>query len=221
MPIPISPILRRTLIRDEVYDSLKTWIIQGALRPKEKLSDKELATRLGVSRTPIREALRRLEDEGLVETAANRWTRVKGATLRDAEQIYPVILSLELLALDLAFADLSSTYLGTLEEANGTLRRAVQTSDIRAAVRADTSFHRVIVEAAVNSELASIVEHLKNKYQRIELAYFSRAQSLLASTDEHQKVIDALTAKDRREARAALTENWRASLDRLQTPGGR
>lgn len=221
MPIPISPILRRTLIRDEVYDSLKTWIIQGALRPKEKLSDKELATRLGVSRTPIREALRRLEDEGLVETAANRWTRVKGATLRDAEQIYPVILSLELLALDLAFADLSSTYLDTLEEANGTLRRAVQTSDIRAAVRADTSFHRVIVEAAVNSELASIVEHLKNKYQRIELAYFSRAQSLLASTDEHQKVIDALTAKDRREARAALTENWRASLDRLQTPGGR
>ena len=78
MPVPQTDVLSRTFIRDDVYVSLHDWIVRGELEPGEKLKDKELAAQLGVSRMPIREALRKLEDEGLVETAANRWTREIG-----------------------------------------------------------------------------------------------------------------------------------------------
>src|SRR5207248_3505224 len=77
MPIPQTEIrLTRSLARDEAYEKIRDWIIDGTLRPGELLRDQEIAQSLGVSRTPMREALRRLEDEGFVETALNRWTRV-------------------------------------------------------------------------------------------------------------------------------------------------
>ena len=77
MPLPSNnrPILRPS-IREEVYDTLLSWIMDGVLKPGEKILDKDLASHLGVSRTPVREALRRLEDKHLVESAANRWTRI-------------------------------------------------------------------------------------------------------------------------------------------------
>ena len=103
MPIPQTKILNRTFIRDDVYQSLREWIVRGDLEPGEKLKDKELAAQLGVSRTPVREALRKLENEGLVETSANRWTKVAPITIQDAERIYPIIQKLEELALILAF----------------------------------------------------------------------------------------------------------------------
>ena len=99
MPIPYdAKQLNRSLMRDEVYSTLLQWIMEGELRPGEKLLDTELAENLGVSRTPVREALRRLEDKALVEAAANRWTRVTKITVDAAELIYPIIWSLEPLA---------------------------------------------------------------------------------------------------------------------------
>ena len=88
MPIPESgPKISRTLARDDAYNKLRGWIIDGTLKPEEVLHDQHIAALLGVSRTPVREALRRLEDEGLVETALNRWTRVAALDLnRTAEQ---------------------------------------------------------------------------------------------------------------------------------------
>ncbi|WP_022667480.1 GntR family transcriptional regulator [Desulfospira joergensenii] len=77
MPLPANnnPI-ERPSIREEVYKKLLTWIMEGVLKPGEKIVDKELALHMGVSRTPVREAIRRLEDQDLVESAANRWTRI-------------------------------------------------------------------------------------------------------------------------------------------------
>ena len=107
MPLPrIAKKMSRTLARDEAYEKLRGWIIAGRLCPGETLRDQDIATALGVSRTPVREALRRLEDEGLVETALNRWTRVASLDLEEAAETYAVVEALELLALELAFAHL-------------------------------------------------------------------------------------------------------------------
>ena len=103
MPLPQSESkLSRTLAREEVYGRLRAWIIDGRLRPGELLRDQDIAATVGVSRTPVREALRRLEDEGLVETALNRWTRVAPIDVGKAAEIYAIVEALELFALETA-----------------------------------------------------------------------------------------------------------------------
>ncbi|MGF1523457.1 MAG: GntR family transcriptional regulator [Leptolyngbyaceae cyanobacterium] len=129
MPIPQTATLNRVFLRDNVHQSLLRWIIEGVLEPGEKLKDKELAAQLGVSRTPVREALRKLEDEGLVETAANRWTRVAPIALQDAERIYPIIQALETLALTLAFPKLSALNMCQMRDANHQLKAALSSND--------------------------------------------------------------------------------------------
>ncbi|MEM1240635.1 MAG: GntR family transcriptional regulator [Cyanobacteria bacterium P01_H01_bin.26] len=219
MPIPQTDVLSRTFIRDDVYVSLRDWIVRGELEPGEKLKDKELASRLGVSRMPIREALRKLEDEGLVETAANRWTRVAPITLGDAETIYPIIQKLEELALELAFPKLSPQHIQKMQTANGDLKTALGQNNPHGAVVADTAFHQVLADIADNLELRAILNRLKAKYQRIELAYFSEASLLLASFEEHRMLLSALKTKNLEAAHRALARNWQASIERLRSLG--
>lgn len=95
--------LRRTFVRKEAYHLLRDWIVKGKLEPGQKLRDKELAERLGVSRTPIREALLRLEDEGLVQTKANSTTLVAPLDLHNALNLYSIVWTLEGLAMKQAF----------------------------------------------------------------------------------------------------------------------
>ena len=219
MPIPQIEALSRTFIRDDVYISLRDWIISGALEPGEKLKDKDLATQLGVSRTPVREALRKLEDEGLVETAANRWTKVAPVALSDAENIYPIIQTLEKLALTQAFSHFSEQHLRTMTMANNNLKLALEQNDPHAAVMADAAFHQILTDAANNAELSHLLTQLKTKYQRIELAYFSQTSLLLASFTEHQTLISALKANNLEVAQQALIANWQGSIQRLRDLG--
>ena len=219
MPIPQIDVLNRTFIRDDVYVSLRDWIVSGELEPGEKLKDKELAAQLGVSRTPVREALRKLEDEGLVETAANRWTRVAPITVRDAENIYPIIQQLEDLALTLAFPHLSAQHLEAMKTANNDLKAALKQNNPHAAMVADTAFHQPLIDTANNLELTTLLDQLKTKYQRIELAYFSEADLLLASFKEHQLLVSAIKAQDLTAAHQALKSNWQSSIERLRHLG--
>jgi DNA-binding GntR family transcriptional regulator len=216
MPIPDVEALNRMFIRDDVYQSLREWIVSGNLKPGEKLRDKELAARLGVSRTPVREALCKLENEGLVETAANRWTKVAPINLKDAEQIYPIIQKLEELVLTLAFPRLSSEHIEAMQKANDDLKAASNNQDPHAAMSADAVFHQTLIDLADNVELSSILAQLKLKYTRIEFAYFSNSDLLLASFEEHQLIITALKAKNFEAANQALNNNWQASIERLR-----
>ena len=213
--------LNRTFIRDDVYASLREWIVAGQLEPGETLKDKDLSALLGVSRTPVREALRKLEDEGLVETAANRWTKVAPVTLQNAEHIYPIIQSLETLALTLAFSHLTEEHLLDMQKANDDLEAALKSGDAHAAVGADTALHQVFIGAAENPELESLLEGLKTKYKRTELAYFGDARLLEASHGEHQALLAALEKGQLEAARECLIHNWQASVQRLRASGER
>lgn len=221
MPIPQTQILNRTFIRDEVYESLREWIVYGNLEPGEKLKDKELATQLGVSRTPVREALRKLEDEGLVETAANRWTRVVPVTTEDAERIYPIIQKLEELALNFAFPKITVQHIQSMQNANNQLKAALLSNDSQAAMSADELFHQIFIDVANNTELSTILQQIKTKYKRIEFAYFSDANLLLASFEEHQMLIAALKTKNFEAGNLALASNWLASIERLRISGAK
>lgn len=216
MPIPDTAVLSRSFMRDDVYQSLRKWIVSGELKPGEKLKDKELAAHLGVSRTPVRESLRRLEDEGLVETSPNRWTRVALVSREDAENIYPIIQQLELLALSQAFPHLTDSHVESMRNLNNQLSDALEDNDAEEAADIDARFHQVLIDTADNTELSSILEHLKIKYHRIELAYFTSSEAMLASVEEHSMLVSALEGRDLEKAKIALSRNWHASIERLR-----
>src|SRR5512146_1047838 len=103
MPVPErAEAVERVCLRDAAYDRLRAWILDGTLAPGEPLRDEALAEALGMSRTPIRDALHRLEEDGLVFTAATRRTYVSEVTIKQAREIYPILGALEAVAVRLA-----------------------------------------------------------------------------------------------------------------------
>ena len=136
----ITPI-KRTLMRDEVYDLLLKWMVELRLEPGAKLRDAELAGQLGVSRTPVREAIRRLEDQGFVETSAASWTRVAQIDTDQARQLYPIIKTLQELALECAFDTIDDSTIQRMATINDELRQAVSVADFLGASEADFRFH--------------------------------------------------------------------------------
>ena len=202
MPIPPSiQTLERPILRESVYQQLR---------------DQELAERLGVSRTPVREALRRLEDEGLVETAKNRWTRVRPVYLDEAEQIYPIRAVLDSLALKLAFPHLTKAHLSAMREANVRLKAALKSADIPAAVQADSAFHEAYLRSCGNLELIEIIRGLHLKYHRLERTYFGSPKLGLVSVQEHTAILEAIAAGDAEAAQQRLHRHFHNALARLK-----
>jgi DNA-binding GntR family transcriptional regulator len=216
MPLPNSiDRIDRQLIRERVYDTLRDWIVRGLLEPNEKMRDVELADRLGVSRTPVREALRRLEDEGLVQTQANRWTRVSPVDVEDARRLYPILWSLECLAARLAGPRLEARDLDEMAQANDRLAQALSGKNATDASAADRDFHQIFVRRSGNPELIKIIEDLKVKMRRLENAYFGGPLVAQRSVAEHKRILNALRKKDVEGTVLAVEDNWRNSLDRI------
>lgn len=220
MPIPSkAKSVNRSIMREEVYNAILTWIMEGELRPGEKLLDKELSDHMGVSRTPVREALRRLEDKGLVETAVNRWTRVTQIPVSESEMIYPIIWNLEKMAISMAIDTLSEPDFKAMDRANTALTNALKKKDPVGASRADYDFHDAFVTASGNIHLINILQDLKIKHRRVEVTYFEGHACATYSVDEHLKILDALRQRDIELARSLIQSNWQSSLDRLKDIG--
>jgi DNA-binding GntR family transcriptional regulator len=216
MPLPEFGVkLSRILAREEAYRKLRNWIIDGTLLPGEVLRDHAIAGSLGVSRTPVREALRRLQDEGLVETALNRWTRVAPLDLTKARETYAVIESLEVLALERAFPNLTPADLQDMAQANRAMQSAAEQQELMEAVIADEAFHEVLTARAGNGVLAALLAQLKTQLRRVELAYFDVASRAHGSFREHAAIVKALKGRSVPEAVSSLRHNWQGSLERL------
>ena len=218
MPIPSqTPQFKRALMRDEVYNILLEWIIEGKLRPGEKLLDTELADTLGVSRTPVREALKRLEDRDLVEAAANRWTRVTKITVDAAEMIYPILWKLEPLAMSMAKPHLTQKDLISMNRYNDHLKQSLQAKDPVGASTADIRFHDIFVQRSRNLYLINIIADLKIKLRRLEVLYFKGTACASDSIREHEQIISAIKKGLFDEAGELVKTNWKGSLSRLRT----
>lgn len=209
MPIPAAvPALRRSLAREEVYRTLKQWIVELTLLPDEIIRDLDLAARLGVSRTPVREALRQLEDEGLVVTSFHKWTKVAPAQPAEALELYPVVAALEGAALRLAMPHLSAGDLAHLDRINQEMAKAIRRHDCAAAAALDQDFHALLVERSGNAEIARLLGSLRPRIQRIELAYFGNQPVALQSVTDHEEILAAIGRGDAEAADAAIQRNW-------------
>jgi DNA-binding GntR family transcriptional regulator len=222
MPVPAkTKPISRSFMRDEVYNTLLAWIVEGELRPGEKLLDKELAENMGVSRTPVREALRRLEDKQLVESSANRWTRVAEVSIKEPEKIYPIIWSLEELAISEAIDLLTSTDFEKMEKANLALAKAIENEDPVNGSIADLHFHDVFIVRSGNQHLSMILQDLKIQCRRVEVIHFKGYASAKYSLDEHKRILEALQSKDLVLAQSMTRFNWQSSLKRLKEIGSK
>jgi DNA-binding GntR family transcriptional regulator len=203
-----TPATERNLARETAYRTLQTWIIEGKLQGGQIVRDQALAEELGTSRTPVREALRRLADEGLVEMAAQRWTRVIPVAPDAADKLYPIVSVLESLAVLQLNRALAAAELEGLRAANGALRAAIRARDPVAAVRADGDFHQILVDAVDNPELTRILAPLKTQLRRLELAHFREALLAVESAQAHDDIAIALEEGATALAARLIADNW-------------
>ena len=220
MPLPATfDRLDREPSREIIYRRLKELILDLTLQPLEVLRDTQLAGQLGVSRTPVREALRKLEDEGLVESHRNQWTRVTAIVPRHLLEIYPVAQALHVTALRLAFSRLGREDLQAMRDANTAMSVAIARRRPAEALRCDAAFHRIIVDRADNPVLTQLVVWLTEKLQRIELAHFGRIASGSASAGEHRALLRSVRAGNLDEAVKEMTENWECPVLAVEGTG--
>lgn len=212
-------VLDTASLRARVYQALREALVSGELAPGQRLIVQALAARLGVSRTPVREALQRLEDEGLVETSPRALTRVSPLNARAAREAFPVVAALHALAVRSGVPHLTAADLEAMRAANAELASAILATSlsdpdsVARAIQADDRFHGVLLTAATNEELARTLERLMPKVRRLEYAQF-RSLAGRRSVQQHEAIITACAGRDVAEAARLTEENW-LSLGRL------
>ena len=180
MPVPaIHAPVRTALLRDTVHDRVREAIVDGTLAPGEVVRDTELATWLGVSRTPVREALLRLGETGLVRAAPGRSTVVAEIDLDEVRDAHAVVATMHRLAVAEAVARLTPADLEAMRAANQCFAAAIEARDADAALAADDAFHAVAVDASGNRALATVLDQFSPVVRRLErLRFASHAASL-------------------------------------------
>lgn len=208
--------INRVSMRNNAYEIIKDAIISGELKPEMKIKDKELSEQLGISRTPIREAMLRLEDEGFIVSKPNSFTMVAPINITEVKETYSIVIALESLALQEAFIHTTPSQLKQLAEINNLYKRAIEESNAKKCLQYDIEFHGHIVRMSKNKELEKLLTKLKEKIIRIESFYFHNAIPKQKSINEHDMIIDGLENKKyKEEAVDTLKNNWLNSLKNI------
>jgi len=199
--------MSRSLLRDQAYEALREAIEEGVLEPGERLNEAELVGWLGVSRTPIREALTRLEHAGLVQTTPGRLTRVAPLSAAAAADAQTVVAAMHEAAMREAVPSMTQADLDEMVSANQRLARALDGSDVDAAIDADDAFHRVAVKRCGNAALSSVLAQFTPSLRRIERLRFG-SLSGRASVEQHDDIIRLCAQGAEVEAAVATRANW-------------
>jgi DNA-binding GntR family transcriptional regulator len=226
MPIPErSGTVARSLLRDDAFRAIRDAIVDGTLAPGERLNDGDLAQWLGVSRTPVREALARLDEAGLVRTKPGRYTMVSPLDMRALRGAHSVATAMHELAVREALPNLSGTELDAMRAANARFADALRANDVDEALAADDEFHGVAVAASANAALRSVLDQFTPALRRLERLRFS-SLSGRGSVAQHERIIALCAAGDVEGAVTATRINWQTLTPLLESaidedaPGG-
>lgn len=196
MPIPQNEAsIGRRLLRDDVYSRLRDAIVDGTFQPGEQVRDVDLAAWLGVSRTPVREALLRLEQTGLVVAEPGRSTTVSTLDRRALRDARDVVAAMHEVAAREAVASLTADDLAAMQAANARFAEAIGAGDVEAALQADDEFHGVLVRVAANRALNAVLEQFTPVLRRAELLRFSSDEGQ-ASVARHEELLRHCAAGD-------------------------
>jgi DNA-binding GntR family transcriptional regulator len=208
MPVPEGRrLVAKSLLREDAYRAIRDAIVDGTFAPGERLNDADLSAWLGVSRTPVREALTRLDQAGLVRTTPGRHTIVSRLDVRGVHDAQSVTAAMHELAVRQAVPNLSATEIDAMRAANARFADALRGNDAGAAIEADDAFHGVLVTASANQALGTVLEQFSPVLRRVERLRFSSLAGR-ASVAQHARIIELCAAGDTEGAAAATRENW-------------
>ncbi|MBE3574753.1 MAG: GntR family transcriptional regulator [Firmicutes bacterium] len=189
-------------LRELVFESLRQAIMTGQLRPGERLMEVQLANELGVSRTPVREAIRKLELEGLVVMIPRKGAYVSRMSTRDIQEVFEIRATLEGLAATLAVERATEQELDELQALLGRIAECIARNDVKTMVEVDTEFHRQLFQCAHNSRLVQIMQNLREYVQRFRSTSLAYPGRMKVALDEHRQVVQAIRRRDREQAQA-------------------
>jgi len=205
---------KRTSLRQQTYERLREMIFRGELEPGTRLSPPELAQRFGVSAMPVREALRLLGEEGLVEVAPRQWTKVASPDPRLLDEIYPIVAALERFAVS-TVPSVPIEAINEARAANVALAEAAGRHDVVGCTEADDCFHDAIVRINPNETLQRTIASLKARTRMLESTYY-RIDDASESVRQHAEIIDALIKNDVERAGKIVSANWEMGHAKLR-----
>ena len=174
-------------LRDVVFNTLREAILKGELKPGERLMELQLASKLGVSRTPIREAIRMLEQEGLAVTMPRKGAEVAKMTLKDMEDV---------LAAKIACKKISDEQLANLKTIKDEFKRSMDSGDVKKIAEEDVKFHDAIYEATNNAKLVSMMNNIREQMYRYRVEYLKDPKNYPMLVKEHDAIYRALEARN-------------------------
>ncbi|MFJ1765857.1 GntR family transcriptional regulator [Amycolatopsis sp. NPDC088138] len=202
----------RPLLRDEAYDRIRHAIVDGTLEPGAPLRDADLAEQLGLSRAPVRQALLRLAEDGLVDSKPQSYTRVSEVMSPDVTDAREIVRLLHEFAVRQAVPKVRREDVSAMRAANDRFAEAIKAGDIAAAVRADDELHDVPVRLAGNAAVAATLDRYTPLLRRLEHARFSSALAW-NSVERHTRLIDALEKHDTATAVSVISTIWTDLLE--------
>ncbi|MFW5980617.1 MAG: GntR family transcriptional regulator [Halanaerobiaceae bacterium] len=195
-------------LRKQVYEVLRKAILQGKLKPGEKITEMEIAGQLNVSRTPVREAIRMLELEELIVIVPQRGKFVAGIkSIKEINEIFQVREELEGLAAYLTAKNISETKLAEMKEKVNQIEKCVQEDDLEGCIESDISFHQIIYEVSSNKWLQKFLDSLFEQITRFRSESLSREGRMEEAYQEHKKLYAAIKNGDSELARNLVREH--------------
>lgn len=184
-------------LRDVVFHTLREAILKGELKPGERLMELQLASKLGVSRTPIREAIRMLEQEGLAVTIPRKGAEVARMTEKDMEDVLQIREVLDELAVKLACDNITREEIKELENRTVQFENCIRQGDLKKIAEADVAFHDVIYKAAGNKKLMIMLDNLREQIYRYRVEYLKTGKSHPTLIQEHREILQALDSHEK------------------------
>ncbi len=205
-------------LREVVVDSLREAILDGSLRPGQRIQDSEVALQLGVSRTPVREALRQLEKDGLVRSTPNRGAIVNDLSKDDLEELYGIRAVLEGLAAARACSRITARELEDLQRLCEEMQAVVpfrSEEDRIAFLSRDMEFHELLVEASQSPSLAEMLSGIRMRIRMVMATISVLARASAQAAPEHKALLEAIRLRDRESAERLARQHVMDSMQRV------
>lgn len=183
-------------LREIVFATMREAIINGDFQPGQRLMEVQLAEQMGVSRTPVREAIRKLELEGLVVMVPRKGAYVAGLSSEDVREVVEIRCVLEGLAAKLAAYKAKPEHIERLNQVVDKFESAVKDRNVGDLIGFDSDFHDIIYEMAKNGKLMQMTNALREQVQRFRVAYFTQINNTEILLQEHKELLEAIAKKD-------------------------
>lgn len=202
-------------LREVVAETLREAIVNGTLNPGERLMEIQLAEELGVSRTPVREAIRKLELEGFVIMIPRRGTYVADLSIKDINEVFEIRTALDVLAAGLAVERITEDELEQLERLLVEIGKLIEGDDIDKIVEVDSQFHDVLYKASRNDRLVGIINNLREQITRFRSISIQYPGRMKVSIEEHRQLVEAIADRNTELAQQIAREHMENSEQTL------